>query len=167
MATNAAQLIERFEARVGEELGVTDWFAVSQEEADAFSALSDDWDYMHNDPAWAEAGPWGGMIAHGIYLLSRIFSFYKAVSDLPLVNDDGEGGFTLNYGFDRVRFVEPLRIGAPARARIALVSVERRPPKDALFKIRITVETEGGARPAMVADNLLYLSVGSAARAAG
>ena len=69
MSESAPRLPEA-RARIGEDLGQSEWFTIGQREVDVFSALTDDWDYMHNDPEWAASRSWGGTIAHGLYVLS-------------------------------------------------------------------------------------------------
>ena len=146
-------------AQIGQEIGVTDWFTVTQRDADLYAALTDDWDYMHNDPDWAADSPWQGTIAHGMYLLSLIPSFLKETTDLPIVSDSGADGFGLNYGFDKVRFITPLRIGRRAQARISVIDVTERAPGTYLLKIGCNVYSEDDPdQPVMAAENLSYLT---------
>lgn len=153
------ETITELRARIGTEIGVTDWFTVSQRDADIYAALTDDWDYMHNAPAWAASGPWGGTIAHGMYILSLIPSFLKQTTDLPIVSDSDADGFALNYGFDRVRFVAPLRIGQQARAHIKVLDVIERSPGEHILKTECAVYCDADPeRPVMVAENLAYLT---------
>ena len=158
------KVIAKLKGQVGEELGVTDWFSVSQRDADLYSALTDDWDYMHNDPRWAKTSPWGGTIAHGMYILSLIPSFLKETTDLPIVSDSEDEGFGLNYGFDKVRFISPLPIGQPARARIRLADVTEKTPGNFLLRIEVTVSTKDKPdETVMYAENLAYLTFSGAA----
>ncbi|MDN5760344.1 MAG: hypothetical protein L0H59_17775 [Tomitella sp.] len=143
---------------VGTEIGHTDWFVVTQRDADLFSALTDDWDYMHNDPAWAQPRL-GGTIAHGLYLLSLLPSFLKQVApDSPIVASDDIS--VLNYGFDRVRFTSQLHIGERARDRIHLMEVTERKPGDYLARYRHVVEKEVDGKPCLIADSLFYYVTG-------
>lgn len=146
-------------SRTGSEIGVTGWFTVSQRDADIYAALTDDWDYMHNVPEWAAHGPWGGTIAHGMYILSLIPSFLKQMTDLPIVSDSDADGFALNYGFDRVRFVAPLRIGQRARAHIRVLDVIERGPGEHILKTECSVFSDADLeKPVMVAENLAFLT---------
>lgn len=115
------ELLDGLAGKVGETLGTTDWFAISQEEADSFARLTDEWDPMHNEPKWAEQSEWGGTIAHGFHILSKTFSFVKEATGLPVVTN--ENVHALNYGIDRVRFIRPLPIGRRARCAISLSGV--------------------------------------------
>ena len=146
--------------KVGTEIGVTDWFSLSQTEVDQFSDLTDDWDYMHNDPAWAADTSWGGTIVHGLFTLALIPSIKKRLTDLPIISNDARQGLSINYGFDRVRFVSPLRVGQEARGRMELVALEDRPSRDVLIKQRMTVEARGCDRPVLVADVLTLVRFG-------
>ena len=155
--------IASLELQVGQELGVTDWFQVTQKDADLFSALTDDWDYMHNDPTWAAQSEWGGTIAHGLYVLSLIPSFLKHTTDLPIVSDNPEDGLGVNYGFNRVRFVAPLRIGDRARAHVSLLDVSERDEGAVLLTTETKVFAESDLEtPTMVAENLVYISFDTA-----
>src|SRR5687767_8254730 len=99
--------------RQGEELGISDWFSVSQRDADLFSALTGDWDFMHNDPEWATPRL-GGTIAHGLYVLSLLPRLNREVNPLlPIIATETAAG--LNYGYNRIRFISPLLIGEKAR----------------------------------------------------
>jgi acyl dehydratase len=144
-------------ARIGEDLGQSEWFTIGQREVDVFSALTDDWDYMHNDPEWAASRSWGGTIAHGLYVLSLTPSMLKMVCDLPLINADPQQGFTLNYGYDKVRFIGPVRVGVPMRCTVNLVSMEDRDNGNVLLKLGYTFEQEGRVRPVVYAEHLLYM----------
>lgn len=151
--------IERLKSKVGQELGVTPPFTVTQKEADLFSALTDDWDYMHNDPKWAANSLWGTTIAHGMYVLAHIPSFLKQISDLPIISDDASNGLPLNYGFDKVRFVSPLPVGKPARAHIKLLDVSNKGEDGYLVKTQITVFREDDKEvPMMIAENIGYFT---------
>lgn len=149
---------EELKNEVGQELGVVP-FVVTQKDADLFSAITDDWDYMHNDPKWAAANSeWEGTIAHGLYVLSLVPSFCKQVTDrLPLVSDDTSAGFALNYDFDRVRFVSPLLVGAPARAHITLLDFVDKGDGSYRLTLGIKVYPEGNdQKPTLVAENVGY-----------
>ena len=163
-AADTGRVLDDLRAKVGCELGTTDWFEVTQLEADVFSALTDDWDHMHNDPGWAEGTPWGGTIAHGIYMIALIPSVMKKLTALPFVNDDPARGFTLNYGFDKVRFVAPTRIDRPVRAAVGVVSVDDRPGGSVLitFSVAFLQRHHGEEVTTTYAEYLLYMDFSSA-----
>ena len=86
------EYFENLKSKIGQEIGVTAPFIVSQKDADLFSALTDDWDYMHNDPKWAADSQWGGTIAHGMYVMTLIPSFLKQLTALPIISDNADDG---------------------------------------------------------------------------
>jgi acyl dehydratase len=134
-----------FQARLGEEIGVSDWHRVTQEDVSAFGALTGDEYWIHVDPARAAATPFGGTIAHGFFTLSLAPRFMDA-----LVAVDGVA-FGVNYGADRLRFPAPMPVGERVRMRARLTAVD---PGPAGFRttMRLTFEREGGDRPVCVLD---------------
>jgi acyl dehydratase len=146
--------------RVGEEIFVSGPFEVRQTDIDVFAAVTRDWDYMHNDPVWAaRASPWGGStIAHGYYLVSLLMHFH-GLAGFPMVESGGER--VINYGIDRVRFTEAVRIGDRISARIELLSMRSKGPGRELVGTRATYYTPRcGDDPHMVADILLMCLAG-------
>jgi acyl dehydratase len=151
---------EHLKTCIGSELHVSDWFEVTQADTDSFAALTHDWDYMHNDPARAAKGPWGTTIAHGYFLLSLV-SYFMSQAGFPMVETPNER--MLNYGLDRVRFVEPVLIGDRVRARLYLRDVIERRAGVNLIKLGVKYETERrGAKPHIVAEVLMLVSHGDA-----
>jgi acyl dehydratase len=151
---------EQIRSRIGSELYVSDWFDVTQPDTDTFAALTHDWDYMHNDPARAAEGPWGATIAHGYFLLSLV-SYFMSQAGFPMVETPDER--MLNYGLDRVRFVEPVLIGDRIRARLHLRDVIERRPGVNLAKLDVTYETERrGTEPHIIAEVLMLVVHGEA-----
>ena len=115
MSTTTTTLAE-LPSLKGSVLGTSEWFEITQDDVDAFSVLTRDWDYMHNDPQWAaDKGPWGATIAHGFFLLSLLAHFHGQAGFPTLASDDE---YVINYGLDRVRFIEPVRIGDRIRVRM-------------------------------------------------
>ena len=141
--------------RIGQEIHVSEYYDVRQTDVDVFSAVTRDWDYMHNDPAWAaQASPWGrSTIAHGYYLVSLLVHFHQ-LAGFPTVARDGE--YVVNYGIDRVRFIEAVRIGDRIRAHIELQRLETRAEGHELVGTRTVYRSQRcGTDPHMVADILL------------
>ena len=135
-------------ARVGEELGVSDWHEVTQSHIDAFARATDDYERIHVDPERAKETPWGVTIAHGLYTLSLGPKFlYEMFSteDIPLA---------LNYGFDRVRFISPVPVGSRVRMRAMLKAVEDT-ERGVRARIVQTFEREGLQKPVCVAESLV------------
>jgi acyl dehydratase len=130
---------------VGEELAVSDWITVDQSRIDRFAQATDDHQWIHIDEARAAAGPFGATIAHGYLTLSLL----AHLSAEAYTVDDVRMG--VNYGTNRVRFPAPLPAGSRVRAHFKLLSFE---PIDggAQLVIEATVEREGHAKPACVAE---------------
>jgi acyl dehydratase len=138
---------EALSARVGGELGVSDWVAIDQRMVDAFAQLTQDTYFIHTDPVRAAATPFGGTIAHGFLTMSMLS--VMAYQACPAV----EGTKTqVNYGFNRLRFIAPVPTGSRIRGRFALKSFERKPGNRWQVIYDVTVEIEGGAKPALQAE---------------
>ena len=134
---------------VGREVATSDWLAVTQERIDAFAEATDDRQWIHVEAARARVEtPFGSTVAHGFLTLSLLTALLRAAVRVTGAR------MTLNYGLNRVRFVSPVPSGARIRARIALAAVEDL--GDSLqASWNVTVEREGGARPAAVAEWLV------------
>ena len=142
--------LDEMRAKVGEEIGVSDWHEVTQEEIDQFAAVTGDDQWIHTDPERATQTPFGGTIAHGYYTLSLAPRF-----SYDLFKLDGIA-FGLNYGLNKVRFPAPLPVGNRVRMRATLLSVE-----DVLGGVqmttKLTFEGEGALKPVCVAEHLMRL----------
>jgi acyl dehydratase len=138
---------EQLRALVGEELGVSGWFAIDQQRVDAFADVTEDHQFIHVDPERARATPFGGTIAHGLLTLSLIVPL--AIDFVPEI----EGRqLVVNYGFDKVRFPAPVKVGARIRARVELTDVAERKPGQVIMKLGVSIEIEGGDKPALIAE---------------
>ena len=138
---------DELRAKIGEELGVSEWHEITQEAVNAFADATEDFQWIHVDPERAKDTPFGGTIAHGLYTLSLGPKFSYAMFSLD--------GFTfgLNYGYDRVRFPAPVPVGSRVRMRATLAKVD-----DVAGGLQITItqtyEVEGGEKPVCVAESL-------------
>ena len=131
----------------GEQLGPTDWLVIDQARIDRFADATGDHQWIHVDPVRAALGPFGATIAHGYLTLSLVNCF------LPQLMEVRNVAMGINYGVDRVRFPAVVRAGSRVRGRGEILSAEE--VKDAVQVIvRVTVEIEGGAKPACVADTI-------------
>ncbi|HSQ37770.1 MAG TPA: MaoC family dehydratase [Acidimicrobiia bacterium] len=138
-------------ARVGEEIGVSDWFQITQDRVDAFANATLDHQWIHQAGPRADAGPFGGPIAHGYLTLSLL---PHLMGSLPALVEDRR--LAVNYGLDRARFITPVRVGSRVRARAVLAAVE--PIEGGVqVKIAVTVELEGSPRPAAAVETLTRL----------
>ncbi|GAB3081952.1 MaoC/PaaZ C-terminal domain-containing protein [Nocardioides zeae] len=138
--------IADLEASVGRQLGPTPWRMLTQEEVDAFAALTGDENWIHVDRERAARGPFGGTIAHGYLTLALVPAFGHQLFSL-----DDIDAVRLNYGLDKVRFPRPVPTGARLRARAEVVRLTRVATGRQLT-VRYTLEIEGEAKPACVAD---------------
>lgn len=146
--------LRKLKAMVGREVGLSDWFTVSQERIDAFAAASEDRQWIHVDPERAARSPLGGTVAHGFLLLSLV-PFFNSKNEVFT----GRFRMAVNYGLDRVRFPHSVRTGSRVRNRAVLKKIEKRGFRKVLVTVENTVEIEGVDKPAMVADilGLIYL----------
>ena len=139
-------------ARVGGAPFVSRWFTLDQARIDAFAAVTEDRQFIHVDPIGAKATRFGGTIVHGFLTLSMLSAMaddaLPAVADLTV---------NVNYGFDRVRFVAPVKAGARVRGVFALADARRRATREWLMRYEATVEIEGADKPALVAQWLTML----------
>ncbi|MFL0580677.1 MaoC family dehydratase [Dietzia sp. 179-F 9C3 NHS] len=139
--------VDQIEAAIGEHVGYSDWMEITQERIDAFADATGDHQWIHVDPERAAQGPYGATIAHGYLTLSLIPVLGNQVMEIR--------GFRMmiNYGSDRVRFPAPVPVGSRIRAGVQLTSLERT-PSGARLASTVTVEVEGGERPAVVAETV-------------
>ena len=135
---------------VGEDLGTTEWLEVTQERVDAFADATDDHQWIHVDVERAKAGPFGGTIAHGYLTLSLIPRFSPELFRLDTP------GPRLNYGLNKVRFPNPVKVGARIRAAAQIAEVSDVPAGKQMVT-RYTIEIEGEEKPACVAETVVLL----------
>jgi acyl dehydratase len=146
--------IDQLKAKVGQEAGVSQWIPISQDTIDAFADVTGDHQFIHVDPEKAAKTPFGGTIAHGFLTLSLLATM--AETALPGVKGRTMG---INYGFDKVRFISPVRSGKRVRGRFVLSELTQKTPKDATFRHTVTIEIEGEPKPAIVAEWLSMASL--------
>jgi acyl dehydratase len=139
--------IEEIRSRVGGEVGVSDWMLIDQARIDVFADVTDDRQFIHVDPEAAAATPFGGTVAHGFLTLSLLS---RMAADTMLRPETIR--MAVNYGFERVRFMAPVRSGKRVRGRFRLDRFEEKRPGQWQFVHNVTVEIEGEDKPALVAD---------------
>jgi acyl dehydratase len=146
---------EQLDRMVGQPLGASDWFLVDQERVNRFADVTLDHQFVHVDPERAKATPFGGTIAHGFLTLSLLvplcLDFIPVLANRTLL---------VNYGFDKVRFVAPVRVGKRVRALGTLAEVTERKAGQVIMRIDATVEIENEDKPAVVAEWLSLHVVG-------
>jgi acyl dehydratase len=139
--------IEELKKRVGQELGVSEYREISQSAINQFADVTDDHQFIHVDLEKAKESPFGGTIAHGFLTISLLPAFAKEA--LPTIKDRVMG---VNYGFDKLRLMSPVKSGAKVRGRFVLKSLESKTDKQHQLVHTVTVEIEGAEKPALVAD---------------
>jgi acyl dehydratase len=144
--------LRKLKVMVGREVGLSDWFAVTQDRIDAFAACTGDRQWIHVDPERAARTPLGGTVAHGFLLLSLIPLFSSQTEVFT-----GRFRMAVNYGLNRVRFPHPVSAGSRVRNRAVLKSIEKRGFRKVLVTVENTMEVEGADKPAMVADALALI----------
>jgi len=135
-------------ARIGTEVGLSDWLLVTQDMVDRFADLTDDHQFIHVDPVAKASSPFGGTIAHGYLTLSLLPKFLESSIELRYCR------MSINYGANKIRFPSPMRTGGRMRGRFTLLSLERLP--DCVQNTwRYTAEQEGADKPVCVAEVVL------------
>ncbi|KUR81042.1 MaoC family dehydratase [Novosphingobium sp. Fuku2-ISO-50] len=131
----------------GTKLGPTDWLAIEQERVDGFADVTGDHQWIHVDVDRAKDGPFGGTIAHG-YLTMSLANYF-----LPRLIEVRGFAHAVNVGADRLRFLNPVKVGSRIRATGEIVSIED--IKGAIQSVvRVTIEIEGQTKPACVLDTI-------------
>lgn len=145
--TKASEL----QSMIDQDVGVSRWFELDQARIDAFAALTEDEQFIHVDPERARATPFAGTIAHGFLTLSL-----AAAMSMEAVAPLDDLVMSVNYGFDRLRFLAPAPSGSRVRGRFKLMSAEDKGAQDGmtrwLLKHELTIEIEGGDKPALIAE---------------
>ena len=139
--------LDEIRGRIGTEIGVSPWIMVDQQAIDIFADVTGDHQFIHVDPEAAARTPFGGTVAHGFLTLSLLSQMAASVM---LVPDTLK--MAVNYGFEKVRFIAPVRSGKRVRGRFTLASMEEKRPGQWQFLHGVTVEIEGEDKPALTAD---------------
>lgn len=143
------------ENRVGEVIGVSEWMAVDQFRINAFADCTEDRQWIHVDEERAKReSPFKGPVAHGFLTLSLLTRFQELANVWP-----SDALAIVNYGLDRVRFLNPVPTDARLRNSIVLTDLEDRGKDNWAMKLRNTVEIEHHSKPAMIADSILLAAM--------
>ncbi len=142
--------IDQLAAAVGADLGTSDWFEIDQDRVNLFADATDDHQWIHVDLERAAQGPFGGTIAHGYMTVSLIPALSKTIFS---IETDGP---RLNYGLNKVRFPNPVKVGSRVRAQATLAELTDVPAGKQLV-VRYTIEIEGEEKPACVAETVVLL----------
>ena len=143
-------VIEELAAAEGTQLGPTDWLEITQERVNLFADATGDHQWIHVDPDRAAKGPFGGTIAHGLLTLSLLPYFSQQMYRVDNVK------MAINYGYNKVRFINPVKVGARLRGRTEITKVDR---LDGAVQATMTttVEIEGEEKPAAVAESIVRI----------
>jgi acyl dehydratase len=150
----ATDTLEAMAARVGEEIGVSDWIAIEQDRIGLFAEATSDHSAVHLDSAVAAAAGFEDTFAQGFLTLAMLMRLQEGVVPLP---EGMKGGF--NYGLERVRFLSPVMRGARIRGRFRLLGLEEAKPGAWRRTLGVTVEIEGQDKPALSAEWIGYYFV--------
>jgi len=132
---------------IGTDLGTSDWITVDQDRINVFADVTEDHQFIHINEAAAKMTPFGGTIAHGFLTLSLLSKFSEGAG---LVIEGVKMG--VNYGFEKVRFINPVPSGAKVRGHFKLKDAVEKKPGQHLLTYEVTVEIEGAEKPALIAD---------------
>jgi acyl dehydratase len=142
------QTLSELSALVGQEVAVSDWITITQEQVNQFAQATGDHQWIHVDVEKAKAGPFGAPIAHGFLTLSLIPKFFE--SSMTIV----ETRMGVNYGLNKVRFTAPVPVGSRLRARMTLLKSDLIDNQGAQMTWSVAVEREGQDKPVCVAESL-------------
>ena len=139
---------------IGADLGASDWLLIDQERIDRFADATGDHQFIHVDPEQAAKTPFGSTIAHGFLTLSLLPVLQPAGAIAP------EGTLmAINYGLDKVRFLQPVKVNSRVRARGKITTITDKQGGRFLIATEITVDIDGEDKPALIADTLtLYIT---------
>jgi acyl dehydratase len=134
-------------ARIGTQIGKSDWITIDQARIDAFAEVTEDRQFIHVDPKAASQTMFGGTVAHGFLSLSLLSRF---AADIMLVPPNLK--MAVNYGFDNVRFLAPVPVGARLRGIFTLANIEEKAPGKLLMHHNVMVDIDVTEKPALTAD---------------
>jgi acyl dehydratase len=144
--------LNEFAAALGSQLGPTEWMEISQERVNLFADATDDHQWIHVDPGRASGGPFGAPIAHGLLTLSLLPHFSQRLYRVENI------ALAVNYGYNKVRFISPVKVGSKIRARGEISAINRLEGA-VQATTTITVEIEDSTKPAAVAESIVrYIS---------
>lgn len=148
--------LETYQGMVGKEVGVSSWHVVDQKRIDCYADVIEDHQFIHVDPVRAKKETsFGTTIAHGFLTMSLLSIMSYEV--MPVIEGTT---MSVNYGFDRLRFISPVRSGSRVRGRFTLTEASLRKPNELLSRTSVSVEIEGEQKPALAADwiGLIYFA---------
>lgn len=148
MALRTFETLADLAAVAGQEIAVTDWMTISQEQINLFAEATHDHQWIHVDTEKASASPFGSTIAHGFLTLSLISALFESALAVRQMR------MGLNYGLNKVRFPSPVPVNSRIRGRIKLVSAEPVDNNGLQLMWDVSIEREGGSKPVCIAESL-------------
>jgi acyl dehydratase len=148
MALRTFETLADLAAVAGQEIAVTDWMTINQEQINLFAQATHDHQWIHVDAEKAGASPFGSTIAHGFLTLSLLSALFESALSVRQVR------MGLNYGLNKVRFPSPVPVNSRIRGRIKLVSAEPVDNQGLQLLWDVTIEREGGTKPVCIAESL-------------
>ena len=142
------QTLGELPALIGQEVTVSDWLTITQEQVNLFARATGDHQWIHVDVERANAGPFGGPIAHGFLTLSLLPRFFETSMAIT------ESRMGVNYGLNKVRFMSPVPVGSRLRARMKLLACDGIDNNGMQMNWLVTIEREGADKPVCVAESL-------------
>ena len=142
-------LVHQSKAVVGQEVAVSDWITITQEQVNQFAQATGDHQWIHVDVERAKAGPFGGPIAHGFLTLSLIPKFFESSFEIV------QSRMGVNYGLNKVRFMAPVPVGSRLRARMKLLQCDAIDNQGVQMVWEVAVQREGSDKPVCVAESIV------------
>ena len=136
----------------GQGVLLSGWVTVTQQMIDEFAHCTLDPDPMHVDPKWAAAGPFGTTISFGFLTIALLSKLLHDALDIPHARDLSASGYYLNYGFERLRLIAPVKVGSRIRGQFRVIECKEDGKQRMLSTFHCVVEIEGVEKPALVAD---------------
>jgi acyl dehydratase len=143
------QTLAELAACVGQEVAVSDWLSITQDQVNRFAQATGDHQWIHVDPEKARMGPFGGPIAHGYLTLSLLPAFFESALEIV------QAGMSVNYGLNRVRFMAPVPVGSRLRAHLKLLACDPIAGDGMQMSWEVRVEREGADKPVCIAESLV------------
>ena len=146
--------LEQFKSYIGKEIGLSEWIEIKQERINAFAECTEDRQWIHTDPELAKNGPYGKTVAHG-YLVMSLLPFFNYQNRVFPAG----AKMALNYGLNRLRFMNPVPVGSKIRNHCVLKAVVDKGPGKILVTFENTIEIDGQKKPAAVAESLAMVFI--------
>jgi acyl dehydratase len=142
------QTLAEIAGHVGQEVAVSDWITITQQQVNQFAEATGDHQWIHVDVERAKAGPFGGPIAHGFLTLSLLPRFFESSFEIV------ESKMGVNYGLNKVRFMAPVPVGSKLRARMKLLKCDPVDNNGVQMTWEVSIEREGSPKPVCVAESI-------------